>query len=65
METQLKTLPLLPLREIVVFPNTAVPLFIGRAKSILAIEKAYAENKILFLSAQKEAKIDNPTEEDI
>ncbi|HBT04356.1 MAG: Lon protease [Thermodesulfobacterium sp. 37_54] len=65
METQLKTLPLLPLREIVIFPNTVVPLFIGRAKSILAIEKAYAGDKIIFLSAQKDAKIDNPTEEEI
>ncbi|WP_022855914.1 endopeptidase La [Thermodesulfobacterium thermophilum] len=65
METQLKTLPLLPLREIVVFPNTVVPLFIGRAKSIIAIEKAYAGDKFIFLSAQKDAKIDNPTEEEI
>ncbi|MDF2954362.1 MAG: ATP-dependent Lon protease [Thermodesulfobacterium sp.] len=61
----LKVLPLLPLREIVVFPYTAVPLFIGRTKSILAIEKAYEGDKLIFLSAQKDAKLDNPTEEDI
>jgi ATP-dependent Lon protease len=61
----LKVLPLLPLREIVVFPYTAVPLFIGRVKSILAIEKAYATDKLIFLSAQKDAKLDNPTENDI
>ncbi|RKX60313.1 MAG: endopeptidase La, partial [Thermodesulfobacteriota bacterium] len=61
----IKILPLLPLREIVVFPNTAVPLFIGRLKSILAIEKAYGSDKTIFLSAQKDAKIDNPKEEDI
>lgn len=65
LNQQLKVLPLLPLREIVVFPNTAVPLFIGRAKSIIAIEKAYNNDKIIFLSAQKDAKLDNPTEEDI
>ena len=61
----LKVLPLLPLREIVVFPYTAVPLFIGRVKSILAIEKAYETDKLIFLSAQKDAKLDNPTENDI
>jgi len=65
LREELKVLPLLPLREIVVFPNTAVPLFIGRAKSIMAIEKAYETDKLLFLSAQKDAKIDVPTEEDI
>ncbi|MFN3504610.1 MAG: endopeptidase La [Caldimicrobium sp.] len=57
--------PLLPLREIVIFPNTAVPLFIGRAKSILALEAAYKENKLIFLSAQKDPKLDEPSEEDI
>lgn len=57
--------PLLPLREIVIFPNTAIPLFIGRAKSILALEAAYRENKLIFLSAQKDPKLDHPSEEDI
>jgi len=65
LREELKVLPLLPLREIVVFPNTAVPLFIGRAKSIMAIENAYEMDKLLFLSAQKDAKIDVPTEKDI
>ncbi len=62
---ELKVLPLLPLREIVIFPNTAVPLFIGRTKSILAIEKAYSSDRTIFLSAQKDAKLDNPSEDDI
>ncbi len=62
---ELKVLPLLPLREIVIFPNTAVPLFIGRTKSILAIEKAYSGDRTIFLSAQKDAKLDNPSEDDI
>ena len=61
----LQVYPLLPLREIVIFPNTAVPLFIGRVKSILAIEAAYRGNKLIFLSAQKDPKQDNPEEKDI
>ncbi|MFN4132693.1 MAG: LON peptidase substrate-binding domain-containing protein, partial [Caldimicrobium sp.] len=65
MKEELLKVPLLPLREIVIFPNTAVPLFIGRAKSILALEAAYRENKLIFLSAQKDPKLDTPTEEDI
>ncbi len=65
MTEELKILPLLPLREIVVFPNTAVPLFIGRSKSIFSVEKAYSGDKFIFLSAQKDAKIDNPSEEDV
>jgi ATP-dependent Lon protease len=61
----LKALPLMPLRELVVFPQTAVPLFIGRTKSIIAVEKAYQRNKLIFLAAQKDPKIDAPTPEDI
>lgn len=58
-------LPLLPLRELVIFPNTAVPLFIGRAKSIQAIEYAFRGDKLIFLSAQKDPKVDVPSLEDI
>ncbi len=58
-------LPLLPLRELVIFPNTAVPLFIGRAKSIQAIEHAFRGDKLIFLSAQKDPKVDVPSPEDI
>jgi ATP-dependent Lon protease len=61
----LKALPLMPLRELVVFPQTAVPLFIGRTKSIIAVEKAYQRDKLIFLAAQKDPKIDAPTPEDI
>ncbi len=61
----LKVLPLMPLRELVVFPQTAVPLFIGRTKSIIAVEKAYQRDKLIFLSAQKDPKIDSPVPEDI
>ena len=45
-------LPILPLRDIVVFPNRIVPLFVGREKSVAALEAAMADNKELFLVAQ-------------
>jgi ATP-dependent Lon protease len=61
----LKVLPLMPLRELVVFPQTAVPLFIGRAKSIIAVDKAYQKDKLIFLATQKDPKIDSPAPEDI
>ncbi|PKN25612.1 MAG: endopeptidase La [Deltaproteobacteria bacterium HGW-Deltaproteobacteria-21] len=57
--------PLLPLRDVVVFPNMVVPLFVGRDKSIKALEHAMAHEKEIFLSAQKDAKVDQPTEKDI
>ncbi len=58
-------LPLLPLRDIVLFPHRLVPLFIGRERSIMAIEHAMASGKEIFLAAQKDAQIDDPTEKDI
>ncbi|MBW1998797.1 MAG: endopeptidase La [Deltaproteobacteria bacterium] len=57
--------PLLPLRDVVVFPSMVVPLFVGREKSIKALEYAMSHDKDIFLSAQKDAKIDNPTKRDI
>ena len=57
--------PLLPLRDVVVFPNVVVPLFVGREKSIKALEYAMSLQKEIFLSAQKDAKIDYPSNEDI
>ncbi|HFB83694.1 ATP-dependent Lon protease [Thermosulfuriphilus ammonigenes] len=58
-------LPLLPLRDIVLFPHMVVPLFVGREKSIMAIEHAMAMRKEIFLAAQRDAKIDDPKEKDI
>ncbi|MDY6851829.1 MAG: LON peptidase substrate-binding domain-containing protein, partial [Thermodesulfobacteriota bacterium] len=58
-------LPLLPLRDIVVFPHMVVPLFVGREKSINALEHAMNLEKSIFLSSQKEAKTDDPKEGDI
>ena len=57
--------PLLPLRDVVVFPNVVVPLFVGRGKSIKALEYAMSHQKEIFLSAQKDAKVDSPSPRDI
>ena len=57
--------PLLPLRDVVVFPNMVVPLFVGRDKSIKALEYAMSKEKEIFLSAQRDAKVDNPGQRDI
>ena len=57
--------PLLPLRDVVVFPNMVVPLFVGRDKSIKALEYAMSHQKEIFLSAQKDAKVDDPSPRDI
>jgi len=58
-------LPLLPLRDIVVFPEMVVPLFVGRDKSISALEEAMNRDKRLVLAAQKRDKINDPTRDDI
>ena len=58
-------LPLLPLRDVVVFPHMVVPLFVGREKSINALEHSMNLEKSIFLCAQKDAKVDEPHERDI
>jgi ATP-dependent Lon protease len=58
-------LPLLPLRDIIVFPHMVVPLFVGRDKSLLALEDAMAGDKQILLAAQRRAKTDDPSEDDI
>ncbi len=57
--------PLLPLRDIVVFPHMMVPLFVGRQKSINALEEALGKEKLIILATQKDAKIDDPTPQDV
>src|SRR5256885_1422767 len=57
--------PLLPLRDIIVFPHMVVPLFVGRQKSIRALEEAMTKQKFVLLAAQKDAKTNDPTEDDI
>ncbi len=60
-----ETLPLLPLRGMIVFPYMVVPLDVGRDKSISALEEAMINERHIVLSAQRQAKITEPTEEDI
>ncbi|MFY3742388.1 endopeptidase La [Anaeromyxobacter sp. PSR-1] len=60
-----RTLPLLPLRDIIVFPHMVVPLFVGRQKSIAALEEAMAHDKAILLCAQKKAKTNEPAADDI
>ncbi len=55
-----RTLPLLPLRELVVFPHEVVPLFVGREKSIEALDRAMAGEREILLCAQKRAKVNDP-----
>src|ERR671914_289435 len=57
--------PLLPLRDIIVFPHMVVPLFVGRQRSIRALEEATQKQGPIFLSSQKDAKTNEPAEDDI
>lgn len=59
------TVPLLPLRDIIVFPHMVVPLFVGRQRSIKALEEATQKQGPIFLSSQKDAKTNDPAENDI
>ena len=61
----LSRFPLLPLRDIVVFPNMVVPLFVGREKSIRALDLAVSSGKNIFLAAQKNAATEEPSTEEI
>ncbi|MGA1846865.1 endopeptidase La [Deferribacter abyssi] len=58
-------LPLLPLRDIVIFPYMVLPLFVGRESSIAAIDDALNKDRLIFLAAQKEAMVESPKEDDI
>jgi ATP-dependent Lon protease len=59
-ENQLLDMPLLPLRDVVIFPHMVIPLFVGREKSISALEAAMAAGKQIFLVSQKDATDDDP-----
>lgn len=59
------TVPLLPLRDVIIFPHMVVPLFVGREKSINALEECVAKKIDLFLVAQKQATVVSPTETDL
>ena len=57
--------PCLPLRDIVVFPGMIIPLFVGRDKSIKALNEVMKSNKKIILVTQKNAEIDDPAEKDL
>ena len=63
--TGLSTFPLLPLRDVVVFPHMVIPLFVGRPKSIKALDVAMESSKHILLAAQKSAAKDEPGAEDL
>ena len=60
-----ETLPMLPVRDIVVFPYMILPLYVGRDASIRAVEESLAKNRLIFLASQKEITEDNPSENSI
>ncbi len=64
-EKNLKRYPLLPLRDVIIFPHMVVPLFVGREKSISALEAASKQDNELFLVTQKDASVLNPDRGDI
>ena len=61
----IKNISLIPLRDIVVYPSTLVPFIIGRPSSIQALEMATEKDKMIFLTAQMDATLDNPSPKDI
>jgi ATP-dependent Lon protease len=64
-KNNITSIPLLPLRDVVVFPHMIVPLFVGRERSIAALESAMKNEKGIFMAAQKNAQKDEPEEDDI
>src|SRR5437764_10464419 len=62
---EVRAYPVLPLRDIVVFPHMIVPLFVGREKSIRALEEVMRSDTFILLSTQKNASDDDPTTESI
>jgi len=62
---RVRTVPLIPLRDVVVFPHMVIPLYVGRERSIAALDEAVNKEKDIFLASQKTAKTNEPSEEDI
>ena len=65
MSGNLREFPVLPLRDVVVYPHMVIPLFVGREKSINALEAAMEAGKQIFLIAQKNASENSPSIDDI
>ena len=60
-----RRLPVLPLRDVVVYPYMVIPLFVGRAKSVVALDQAMSAGKTILLVAQTQADVDEPTKSDV
>jgi len=60
-----EAVPLLPLRELIVFPHEVYPIFVGRQKSIKALEAAETSKKPILLAAQKDARVSDPGPDDV
>ena len=65
IDDQMSTIPILPLRDVVVYPHMVIPLFVGREKSIKALETAMENDKQILLVAQKSAAQDDPQPDDV
>jgi ATP-dependent Lon protease len=63
--TGIENVPVLPLRDVVVYPHMVIPLFVGREKSIQALDVAMRTDKRIMLVAQKQADVDDPKAEDL
>ena len=64
MEPKVRS-PLLPLRDFVVFPSIVIPLFVGRDKSITALNETMNNNKMIILATQKNSEVDDPKKTDV
>ena len=60
-----RRLPILPLRDVVVYPHMVIPLFVGREKSVVALDQAMAAGKEILLVAQTHADVDEPSAADL
>ena len=60
-----ENIPLLPIRDVVIYPYMILPLFVGRGLSIKAVDEALNKDRYIFLAAQKDSTIEEPTEEQI
>ena len=61
----IKSIPVLTLRDVVVYPHMVIPLFVGREKSIRSLDEAMENNKQILLVAQKSAEVDEPGPDDV
>lgn len=64
-EQQGTLLPLLPLKNVIILPKSILPIIVGRASSIKAVEQALKYDKIIFITTQKDADVENPTQQDL